>query len=101
MTSHRRRKASVQLTAYDNAGQPVLEQTLPYDEYCEGSHPLLDDPSYRNTRGIVRLRGIITDSKGNNSQEFDVRFDQSGRCLSEAARFADGTVAGDWELLHD
>ena len=46
-----------------------------------------------------RLRGVITNSKGQQAEEFEVRFDASGACVGDAARFADGTVLGNQELL--
>jgi hypothetical protein len=92
-------KSSVFLTAYDDAGQVVLEQTLTWKQYCERSHPLLDDPAYRKTRAILRLSGVVTNNRGDSSEEFEVRFDRAGLCTSDAARFADGTTLGDWERL--
>jgi hypothetical protein len=100
MTPKQPMKASVHLIAYDSTGQPVLEQNLSWQQYSERSHPLLDSPSYRKDRHIVRLSGVVTDQKGQSSEEFEVRFDQSGLCVCDAARLADGTVLGDWEHLH-
>jgi hypothetical protein len=100
MTTKKSRTGSVRLTAYDSAGQIVLEQELSFRQYCERTHPLLDDAAYRKARSIVRLSGVITDKNGQNSEEFEVRVDRSGLCTSDAARFPDGTVLGDWERLH-
>jgi hypothetical protein len=92
-------RASVHLAAYDTAGQLLVEQDVSLREYCDRRHPLLDDPAYRKAHGIVRLSGVITDRDGSYSQEFEVRFDRSGLCVSDAARFPDGTVLGNWEML--
>jgi len=87
---------SVRLTAFNGRGQQVLEQCLPIHNFYEESHPVLDDPNYRMNRQIVRLSGLIYDAQGAVSQEFEVCFDASGLCVSDAARFADGTTAGPW-----
>jgi hypothetical protein len=100
MTPKRRINASVHLLAYDSAGQMVLEQDLSFQQYCERSHPLLDDQCYRKARAITRLSGVITDGNGQKSEEFEVRFDRTGICICDAARFPDGTILGNWEQLH-
>jgi hypothetical protein len=100
MTSKHPHKASVHLIAFDRQGQRVLEQELPFRQYCERTHPLLDDQGYRKIHAIARLSGVITDANGQKSEEFEVRFDDSGACLCDAARFPDGTVLGNWEQLH-
>jgi hypothetical protein len=91
---------SVHIVASDAAGHPLLEQDLSAKEYRDRSHPLLDDPAYRKARGIVRLSGTITNPRGQIMEQFEVRFDASGLCTSDAARLADGSTIGNWEALH-
>ena len=100
MTAKQRQQPSVHLVAYDSAGRLVQEQDLSWREYCERSHPLLDDAAYRKTRDIVRLSGTIIDAHGQNSEEFEAQFDRAGLCIADAARFADGSVLGNWTRLH-
>ena len=92
-------KNIVQLAAYTTDGQLVLEQDLTLTRFYEDSHPVLDDPEYRKARQIVRLRGTMRNAHGAISREFDVRFDPFGRCMGDAARFADGSVVGDWDVV--
>ena len=90
---------SVHLTAFNSNGQQVLEERLTVHKFYEESHPVLDEADYRMSRQIVRFSGLIYDAQGEISQEFEVCFDASGLCVSDAARFADGTTAGPWEKL--
>ncbi len=69
------------------------------NSFHEDWHPLLDDPRYRKAGGVVRLHGVMRNAQGVISQEFEVRFDEAGFCVCDAARFADGSVVGQWDLL--
>ena len=93
----RKPRNSVYLAAFKSNGQQVLEEPLPIHKFYEESHPLLDQADYRMSRQIIRLTGVIYDAQGTISQEFEVGFDAFGLCVSDAARFADGTTAGPWK----
>ena len=80
-------------------GKLLLKQDLSANSFHEDSHPVLDNPEYRKSRGIVRLCGVMRDAQGGISQEFEIRFDNAGICMCDAARFADGSIVGKWDLL--
>jgi hypothetical protein len=84
MTSNQHLRNTVCLAAYNQEEEAVLRDTLPIDKFYEHSHPLLDQPEFRKTRQIVRLRGVIHDAHGAPTQEFEVRFDASGNPIGEA-----------------
>lgn len=92
-------KPKVHLIAYDRFGKPVLEQVLPVRRYREHPHPLLDDPAFRKAHAIVRLSGVICDTRGNCIEEFEAQFDASGICICDAARLGDGTILGNWKEM--
>jgi hypothetical protein len=101
MSSKRKPRNRIHLAAYTGDGQQVLDECLPVHRFYEKSHAVLDEPEYRKKCRIARLRGIIYNAEGAVAQEFEVRFNASGFCVGDAARFADGSVAGCWELGKD
>ena len=90
------RDERVELLAYDSAQNEVLRQRLTFRHYMELSIPVLDDAGFRRARGIVRLVGRIENDAGVLSQEFEVLYDRQGIFVSDACRFGDGTVIGQW-----
>lgn len=101
MSMRQELKDMVRLVAYDSTGRQVLDECLPVSDYYEGLHPIIDDDDFRRSRGIARLSGIIFDTDGSVSQQFEVRYDEAGAFRCGGAKFADGTITDDWEKLHD
>ncbi len=95
-----RTKNTVHLVAYDKDRQQIIDEFLPISTFYDDTHPVLDEPNYRRNHGIVRLTGSVHDTKGVIVQEFEVSFNASGFCECDAAKFADGSILGDWERLH-
>src|SRR5689334_1102958 len=95
-----RTRNAVHLVAYDKDGRQIVDKFLPVSTFYDETHPLLDEPGFRKIHGIVRLTGSILDTKGVIVQEFEVSFNASGFCECDAAKFADGSILGDWERLH-
>jgi len=91
-------RSVVVLIARNAAGEIVEQVRISFDDYYEGSHPLVDSDKYRAGRGIHHVNGRIFGYEGNLLQTFDVQYGDDGVCLRSRAVHEDGTITGDeWE----
>jgi hypothetical protein len=88
-------KNVVVLVALDQAEQAVERASLACEEYYDASHPLIDEPAYRRTRGIRAIQGTIFDGRGRVDQSFVNHYSARGTYLSGRTVFQDGTVTED------
>jgi hypothetical protein len=74
-------------------GETIVDQwELSYDDYYEGTTPVIDSDEYRSTRGIRYLEGEVYGSKGNLQKKFVTKYDERGMCIGGRAVHEDGTV---------
>lgn len=84
-------RGAVFLTAFDENGTVLLEETLTYETYYEDLHPMIDDGDFRRERSIRRIHGRIFDYDATLSQEFTVEYDVHGVMSRSHVVHADGT----------
>ena len=80
------------LIGYDSRGEVVIEVRLDLSDYYEELHPLIDEETFRESRGIIRVTGTLYDSSGAKTQDFENRYDKNGKIVSGIAHHSDGTV---------
>ena len=71
-------KSVAELIAYDNGGQELLKQSIPFEKYYEGINELIDSSAFRKARGIVRVIGKVYDSRGVLVQNFENEYGSDG-----------------------
>jgi len=76
-------------------GRVVEKLQLSYDEYYDGSAPMIDSDSFRKSRGIRSITGEIYDSSGSLQQRFENRYNELGAYSGGRTEFDDGTVVED------
>lgn len=94
-------RSVVLLVAYSETGEEVEHAEVSFDDYYEGTPPLIDDDNYRSGRRIRRITGKIFDSAGKLQCDFENFYGQMGE--SEGGRVhdegrvihQDGTVIDD------
>ncbi len=72
-------RSSVLLVGFGRDGEVIEETDMSYEDYSEGSPPLIDEDEYREKGGIRRVTGKVYDSAGHLQQEFENHYDEGGR----------------------
>lgn len=85
-------RSIVFLAGFDENGKLVFREDLSYDDYYEGSHPVIDDNDYRAQHGIRRITGRVFDLAGNVQQDFESHYNEKGEVVSGRIVHQDGTV---------
>ncbi len=80
------------LEAFDAAREPVLKMIMPYFDYYEELHPLIDDDEYRRERNIRYLHGQLYNDDAKLVQDFQCEYDATGAYIGGRTVHEDGTV---------
>jgi len=93
--SSKRPRNKVFLVAYAADGTTIERIEMSYDDYYDGSAPVVDDDAYRRKHRIRRLAGEIYNRKGILQQSFDNTYGDDGGYVRSRIINADGTVFED------
>jgi hypothetical protein len=92
MTTTRKLRSLVVLTALGEGNSEVEVSRIGLDEYYDESCELIDSSSYRAAKGIRTIKGEIHDPEGRLSQSFENRYNSLGDLVRSRAVHADGTI---------
>ena len=88
----RRPRSVVFLISYSGDGSVIKRLDVSYDDYYDGTTPVIDSDTFRAEHGVRRLKGEIYDSSGAVTQSFDMTYDASGDCSNRRIVFANGKI---------
>ena len=80
------------ISAFDNDGALVFERTMTVRQYYDEVRSLIESPSYRARRGIVKIVGQVYDEQGNLVERFDHCYTSDGRLLRQTVDEDEDTV---------
>jgi len=75
------KRSKVFLVALDVHGQHVDKFTLTYEEFYEGSSPIMANNDYRAQRGIRKIKGEIYNHLGILKSKFENMYGEGGEYL--------------------
>ena len=81
------------ISAFDKDGGLVFERSMTLKQYEEELRGLLESPSYRARRGIVKIVGQVYDEAGRLVEDFQHRYAPDGRPLWRDAAEDEETVS--------
>ena len=88
-------RSVVFLVAYGPDDDVIDEAEMSYEDYYDGSPPIIDESKYRAARGIRRVTGKVYNSSGKLQQEFDNHYNERGEYQRSRVVHEDGTVIED------
>jgi hypothetical protein len=83
---------TVEIQAFDSAGEGICCQTYSSYDWYEGKHPWIDSDSERIRLGVRRIDGVQTDSNGEVQVKWTMEYGPNGAAIREQVQRAGGQL---------